>query len=142
VRGRLFKTAVLRRSWKRCCGKRPLYGARLPKTKRIVQQNQSRILAQIFLPCRKLQREFSPNDYSEPDGRVLSSGAMVTAAREVQKDYAAESHRNVTPMVRTLMFRTQTVRKTRATTSVRIVIWVGVAGLVVMQGVIYTYGLP
>ena len=40
------------------------------------------------------------------------------------------------------MIRARMVRKTQPATSVRIVIGLGFAGLVVMQGVIYTYGLP
>jgi hypothetical protein len=44
-------------------------------------------------------------------------------------------------MVRTQMIRTQMVGKTRARYLGSNCYWVGVAGLVVMRGVIYTYGL-
>jgi hypothetical protein len=55
-----------------------------PKQKEIRKQDQSGILAQIFLLCGKLRLEFSANDYSEPECGALSSAAMVTAAGAVQ----------------------------------------------------------
>jgi hypothetical protein len=36
----------------------------------------------------KFGGNFSAKDYSEPDGRVLSSSAMVTAAKKVQRERA------------------------------------------------------
>jgi hypothetical protein len=88
VRERLFKTAVLRSSWNDqfYCGKRPSYQARLPKAKRIfLKQDQSGIVAQIFLLCGKVRERFFANQYSEPAAGALSSSAMVTAAKTVQR---------------------------------------------------------
>jgi len=87
VRERLFKTAVLRSSWNDqfYCGKRLSYQARLPKAKRILKQDQSGIVAQIFLLCGKVREQFIASEYSEPDLGVVSSSAMVTAAETVQE---------------------------------------------------------
>ena len=60
VRERLFKTAVLRSSRKHLFygGTRLNRGARLLKTKRTLEADQSGIVAQIFLLCGKVRLEF------------------------------------------------------------------------------------
>jgi hypothetical protein len=86
-RERLFKTAVLRRSLEPLSLLRNASDCLLrgcPKQKEIRKQDQSGILAQIFLLCGKLRLEFSANDYSEPECVALSSAAEVTAAGAVQ----------------------------------------------------------
>ena len=60
VRERLFKAAVSRSSWSEqfYCGKRPIFGARCQKQKEFLKQDQSGIVAQIFLLREKVQEEF------------------------------------------------------------------------------------
>jgi hypothetical protein len=56
----------------------------LPQPEPFQKKDQCGILAQNFLLCGKLRLEILRDPYSDPEARLLSSAALVTAARMMQ----------------------------------------------------------
>jgi hypothetical protein len=126
------------------------------KQKELRKQDQSGILAQKFLLCGKLRLEVFRESLFRTLTRALSSGAMVTAAKSVQRGFPAMrkkedeccnvKRKNLEPR----RARRITKEFVSGFRSGHFVSFMVVApdpsapnrGLEVMAGVIYTYGLP